>query len=195
MKRPMGNFLVEQRTKDSMDSVPSFDELMNKETVFEDFRSLKDEFAKKKEFDYSYLISFNQRLFVCLCSNEDRNELCEMMSSISELIVMARPIDFSIKSRVGKTQTTKTYLMVDDNTGLYKIGKSKNPNFREKTLQSEKPTIEMLFVIDKDVECELHQKFSHKRVRGEWFRLDNEDVEYLRKKYTEKYLPSVLQKK
>lgn len=85
--------------------------------------------------------------------------------------------------------------MIDHNTGYYKIGKSKKPRFREKTLQSEKPTIEMLFVINKNIEKELHRRYSDKRVRGEWFRLEDKDVEYLRKKYSEKYLPSVLQTK
>mgnify|MGYP000884813906 FL=1 len=37
---------------------------------------------------------------------------------------------------------SKCYILKDHNTGLYKIGKSVNPVFREKTLQSEKPTIE-----------------------------------------------------
>lgn len=45
MKRPMGNFLVEQRTKDL---VPSFDELMSRDDKIENFSSLKEEFERKK---------------------------------------------------------------------------------------------------------------------------------------------------
>ena len=35
---------------------------------------------------------------------------------------------------------------------------------------------------------------AHKEA-NEWFRLEDKDVEYLRKKYSDKYLPSVLQTK
>lgn len=122
-----------------------------------------------------------------------------MMNEISKCIAMSTPIDFSVNSSVTdkacKVDDIKTYIMIDHNTGYYKIGKSKKPRFREKTLQSEKPTIEMLFVINKNIEKELHRRYSDKRVRGEWFRLEDKDVEYLRKKYSEKYLPSVLQTK
>lgn len=192
MKRPMGKFLVEQRTN----LVPSFDELMSRDDKIENFSSLKEEFERKKDWDYDSLVSFNNRLFTCLCSNECREELCDMMNEISKRIAMTTPIGFPVNSSVTgkacKVEDIKTYIMIDHNTGYCKIGKSKNPRFREKTLQSEKPTIEMLFVINKNIEKELHRRYSDKRVRGEWFRLEDKDVEYLRKKYSEKYLPSVL---
>ena len=68
--------------------------------------------------------------------------------------------------------------MIDKNTGYYKIGRSVNPSIREKTLQSEKPTIEMLFNHDAEVkdEKELHNMFSEKRIRGEWFDLNGSDL-------------------
>ena len=73
---------------------------------------------------------------------------------------------------------TKVYVMIDKNTGYYKIGRSINPEKREKTLQSEKPTIEMLFNHDARVkdEKELHDMFRDKRVRGEWFDLNGSDL-------------------
>lgn len=74
----------------------------------------------------------------------------------------------------------QTYLMNDENTGFYKIGKSKNPKYRESTLQSEKPTINLIHVIKQDIERELHNKFSDKRIRGEWFRLNDEDVSLIK---------------
>lgn len=64
----------------------------------------------------------------------------------------------------------------DHNTGYYKIGRSNSPNFRERKLQSEKPTIEMICTCDKNIETELHQIFDCKRILGEWFDLSNEDV-------------------
>jgi len=73
---------------------------------------------------------------------------------------------------------TKVYVMIDKNTGYYKIGRSKNPLRRERTLQSEKPTIEMLFNYDARVKDEklLHDIFKQKRVRGEWFDLNGSDL-------------------
>jgi hypothetical protein len=73
-----------------------------------------------------------------------------------------------------------TYLMLDHNTGYYKIGKSISPASREKTLQSEKPTIEMILVIDMDIEKDLHTIFASKRIRGEWFSLTLKDVDFIK---------------
>ncbi len=77
-----------------------------------------------------------------------------------------------------KGKTTKVYVMIDKNTGYYKIGRSTNPNLREKTLQSEKPTIEMIF--NKEAkhsdEKKLHEMFKGNRIRGEWFDLNGSDL-------------------
>ncbi len=71
----------------------------------------------------------------------------------------------------------KTYLMHDANTGYTKIGKSINPRQRERTLQSEKPTITLFKICDMDIESNLHTKYAHKRIRGEWFDLDESEIE------------------
>jgi hypothetical protein len=76
------------------------------------------------------------------------------------------------------------YLMKDFNTGYHKIGISNSPEYREKTLQSEKPTIEMICnkryisrKIAHSFEQALHETFSDKRVRGEWFDLNQKNVQ------------------
>ncbi|MCD8529337.1 MAG: GIY-YIG nuclease family protein [Flavobacterium sp.] len=73
--------------------------------------------------------------------------------------------------------------MIDLNTGHHKIGMSYSPEFREKTLQSEKPDIVTVYTrkftnrkLAKDFEVELHKKYVHKRVRGEWFDLDSIEI-------------------
>jgi hypothetical protein len=73
---------------------------------------------------------------------------------------------------------TQVYVMFDKHTGYYKIGRSVNPKFREKTLQAEKPTIELLHTYNAKVvdEKHLHTKFAEKRVRGEWFNLSGSDI-------------------
>ena len=72
--------------------------------------------------------------------------------------------------------------MIDKNTGYYKIGRSIRPLYREKTLQSEKPTIEMLFNYDARIkdEIKLHNIFKDKNVRGEWYNLDGTDLQKIK---------------
>lgn len=70
----------------------------------------------------------------------------------------------------------KTYLMIDEYTKLIKIGRSVNLSSRERTLLSQAPKNRILFVIDKDIESKLHDEYSHKRQRGEWFKLSIEEV-------------------
>jgi len=76
-------------------------------------------------------------------------------------------------------KTAFVYLMKNTRNGYVKIGFSKNPQFREKTLQSEEPEIELLISIEAtiDLEKELHARFSAYRVRGEWFRLSEHEIE------------------
>ena len=73
--------------------------------------------------------------------------------------------------------------MVDTTNGYHKIGISNNPEYREHTLQSEKPTIELLAakqfpsrIIASAIESALHSAFGEKRLRGEWFDLTDQDV-------------------
>ncbi|MGX8713024.1 MAG: GIY-YIG nuclease family protein [bacterium] len=75
------------------------------------------------------------------------------------------------------------YLMKDISNGYHKIGISNTPEYREKTLQSEKPTIEMLACkkfptrkIAEAIESALHTTYSQQRLRGEWFNLNEADV-------------------
>ena len=84
------------------------------------------------------------------------------------------------KNRKSKeTIIQRTYILKDNNTGFYKIGKSINPKERERTLQSEKPTIKMVKEFKTDIESKLHKKYSEHRVRGEWFDLNNVQLKYI----------------
>jgi len=80
------------------------------------------------------------------------------------------------------------YLMHDLTNGFCKIGISNNPIYREGTLQSEKPTIELLAKkqfpnrkIAKSIEKSLHEAYGEYRVRGEWFELSDNDLDAIRK--------------
>lgn len=75
------------------------------------------------------------------------------------------------------------YLMVNTDTALIKIGKSIDPLYRERTLHSKEPSVCLvaMWCCDQQIEKELHLKFAHKRVRGEWFRLTISDLTALEK--------------
>ena len=71
-----------------------------------------------------------------------------------------------------------TYLMEDTRNGMIKIGKSRNPERREKTLQSEAPSVEMRIAVptESDFENDLHVEFDHLRRRGEWFEMSSLEI-------------------
>lgn len=78
------------------------------------------------------------------------------------------------------------YLMKDIRNSRHKIGISKNPFVRERTLQSEQPSTQLIAYkkyvnrkIAAAFEKALHETYSHKRRRGEWFEFDNEDLKEL----------------
>ncbi|MBR4499545.1 MAG: GIY-YIG nuclease family protein [Paludibacteraceae bacterium] len=100
--------------------------------------------------------------------------------------------DSSLKCDIGDSakaiEPCSVYLMHDLANGYYKIGISNNPEYRERTLQSEKPTIELVIAkefpvrrIAEAFEAALHKTYESKRLRGEWFRLGSNDVEDLKK--------------
>ena len=73
--------------------------------------------------------------------------------------------------------------MHDSKNGYHKIGISKTPQYREKTLQSEKPSIDLVCSkeypsrkIAEAMEAALHKVYEENRIRGEWFDLSDFDV-------------------
>ena len=74
--------------------------------------------------------------------------------------------------------------VISDNLGHYKIGFSSNPKSRiaklnigptHLTFEAVIPTLNSVQSFEK----ELHKKFRNKRIKGEWFRLDKNDLTYL----------------
>jgi hypothetical protein len=107
-----------------------------------------------------------------------------VLSNISDYEpIETRELDVSTDLR---DDVCYVYLMHDTTNGYYKIGISNKPYYREKTLQSEKPTIELIaskkFPVRKiaeSIEKSLHCVYDGKRLRGEWFELDEIDVEHI----------------
>lgn len=71
--------------------------------------------------------------------------------------------------------------------GVYKIGKSNMPKHRRSQVSIELPfemdtqiTIPVPFETAMQYEATLHAHFKAKRIKGEWFRLDDADLEFLK---------------
>lgn len=72
-----------------------------------------------------------------------------------------------------------------DVTGYYKIGRTNTPEIRLSTFEVKLPfriEIISLFACKNAAikESELHTQYANKRIRGEWFALESEDVMYLK---------------
>lgn len=81
---------------------------------------------------------------------------------------------------------TYIYILFDSKAGCYKIGRSIKPEFRERTLMSERSTFKMIWVsplTNLRVEKEIHNHFASKRIRGEWFNLDASDIETIKNSF------------
>jgi hypothetical protein len=77
----------------------------------------------------------------------------------------------------------KTYIMYNPESGLYKIGRAEDIRFRERTLSSHFPEIKTILCVGRDIENSLHQNFKLKRKFGEWFALDEADINEIIEEY------------
>ena len=90
-------------------------------------------------------------------------------------------------TQIPKIDEHFVYLMLNRRNGYFKIGKSKSSRTlknREKTLQSEEPDMIIvgLWIVKENYEKILHAEFKEKRLRGEWFNLDETDLDFLHNK-------------
>lgn len=75
--------------------------------------------------------------------------------------------------------------LIQSPTGSYKIGRTKDPSNRMKTFTVKLPfEVDYVCVIETAdmyrLEGDLHLRFNSKRVNGEWFRLEPQDVEHIK---------------
>lgn len=113
-------------------------------------------------------------------SDEERREIQDILDGNVPYDYFNTPK----KSKDRKKQSGYIYLITSKD-GLYKIGLSKDVMSRIKTLGVTLPfEIEPIHTIKTDdmvgLEKELHSRFESKRIRGEWFALETDDVEYIK---------------
>lgn len=84
----------------------------------------------------------------------------------------------------GASNSGYIYIMQDTTNEYLKIGFSKNPTYRESTLQAEKPTIQLVrkFKGTMSQEQQCHRMLAKYRIRGEWFSVDLNAAEQTIKK-------------
>lgn len=115
-------------------------------------------------------------------------EAVQVNSTLSLLESMPAPVLDPIPDPVRRAiidPSGYVYLIHADN-GLYKIGSTADPDDRMRTFKLRLPfDVEYEHLIETEdrgaLERLLHRRFASKRInKGEWFRLDDEDVAYIK---------------
>lgn len=95
--------------------------------------------------------------------------------SYNAIIAILEMPDFK-KTEASNKIKFKTYVMFDEASGCYKIGKAKNIEFREDVLGAQLPMVRTILYSDENLEAKLHRQYASKRKRGEWFTLTADDI-------------------
>lgn len=107
--------------------------------------------------------------------------LCDKWKSFGNYIAN-KPITTKKQAEIG-------YVYLVESENLYKIGKTKNPTSRMNYYSTMPNKAELLFIEKvknySDCEKELHLFFAEKNYRGEWFTLDDSDIEVMKNYLTE----------
>lgn len=145
---------------------------------------------KNKKYFISFFLDGNSYLEKYIDTKEQfyKNEIFKALYTKSNNKVYLKDKQFDIqvsriRNEIISASHYKTYLIKDCVNGFYKIGKSRNPRVREKTLQSEAPNIKIVKIFNKDIEKILHDEYKNQRLRGEWFDLNDIQVKYICSKY------------
>jgi hypothetical protein len=70
-----------------------------------------------------------------------------------------------------------TYIIKDKSSGLYKIGKTVNFKRRFQTLSTSNINLQQILIIFGDEEKYLHQIYSNKHIKLEWYNLNQRDID------------------
>ncbi len=145
-----------------------------------DYKNLEDEFRKEKKMNpLMYIPPAPVKIIREPSPPKEKKKKEKVESAMEIMLKEIRKEDKETDNTGVQVEIKKyVYLIKDHITGYIKIGYSKNPMAREGTLQAEKPTLEIIHLLDGDLKFEksLHQKYKEKRLRGEWFNLTTEDI-------------------
>lgn len=190
---PMGGFLVQQRTNDGLfnaaDLLNQWNEIHGTDKSINDFIEEEIKFSiyfNGKDIpsisDDGWLDEFHFRNFLAFLSPVLSlvHYPCHLYNESYLEKIIRLFCQTSQHSTVDNSKNgTQTYILTDE-TGLYKIGKSKDVKRRVRSLMIGNPSIRLVARIPKDVESVLHDQFKDKRVSGEWFRLTDLDLDFIK---------------
>ena len=142
-------------------------------------------YVSKHPSDYWYAMApeLKRRGELKMLVIDGKNEPCMSRPNLTAALVTIFLVERKRESGVSPGRNYKTYLMRDERNGMIKIGKSINPCCREKTLQSQEPSIKLFAVCAQNIESALHKEFADHRKRGEWFQLDQTQVDCIIKQH------------
>jgi hypothetical protein len=105
-------------------------------------------------------------------------------------------IELQKKERPSKERPGYVYFIADNMNNI-KIGLSKNMDSRFKTYTEMPYDPEIIHLLQCSdmvkVEEYFHNKFSNKRFKGEWFKLDDKDIKYIRAgRYSEEIMKFIV---
>ena len=168
------NFKDVSELRDKLDSSSKdeiIDTLIN---IFSDLCYYKSEAYKEITSQISNWCRNNEdikiRLIEILNLKEENRKLRSDLSSARSTISYERNrknmyYKQSLCRKKPNRRNQKTYLIKNCRNGLYKIGVSKDPKKRFKTLSSEEPELKLIATFSRNIERKLHNQYSDFRRR------------------------------
>ena len=132
--------------------------------------------------DRETMIGFAQKIMETALKEGTEEKIMAQNETLNEYYEYFR----SARAKLKKIEREKTpaYVYVMECASVYKIGVSKHPEYRRKEL-NERPYPLRIVLKSRltenayNIEKDLHEFFDCKRVEGEWFTLDKNDLEYI----------------
>ena len=82
-----------------------------------------------------------------------------------------------------KKRDYKTYIFKSNN--LFKIGRSTDIFLRHQQIHSMNPYTIIISTFSKSIELQLFEKFKHKNIYGDWFKLSYDDLKAIKSEFKE----------
>lgn len=168
-------------TSDLLDAFVFFEE----KEYFKVFRQNKEGPIQKEE---KFFVNINRQSIIDTCTINHgmySYNTCPASYSSARLLDNMGQNDECPKidnTKIKNDKKGNVYLMKNLRNKYHKIGyTSSDPKFREKTLQSQEPEVILVWSCKGRMsdEKKIHEIFDSKRLRGEWFDLNEEDVKFI----------------